>query len=189
MHRPLVSKLVVVVLAMFGFGFLLVPLYDVFCEITGLNGKPSNQVATAADAIDTSRWVTVEFLTHDQAKLPWQLVAKQQQVKVHPGQPTRVEFTLSSAMNTNKVAQMVPSVAPSIAAQYLHKMECFCFNQQPIAAQQSVDMPVVFYVSADLPKDIHTLTLSYTLFDVSAVSQQAVALAPTPNSAKTRSGT
>ncbi|MBX9706062.1 MAG: cytochrome c oxidase assembly protein [Gammaproteobacteria bacterium] len=156
---------VIAVLAMFGFGFALVPLYDVFCEVTGINGKPSMKAAKEAGFIDNSRMITVQFLTTRNQNMPWSFYTKTPQVQVHPGERRMVYFYAKNTSNRTIVGQAIPSISPGEAARYLLKTECFCFNQQTLKAGEAIEMPMIFHIDPDLPKDIHTVTLSYTMFD------------------------
>lgn len=166
-------RLVVVVVAMFGFGFALGPIYDALCKVTGINGKTSGMQAdaNAMPAVDESRLVTVQFVTTVNGGRPWQFRAQQTDVKVHPGQPSTVLFTLVNTEARDVIAQAVPNIAPWNAAKHLHKTECFCFNNQPMKAGESKDMPVRFVLDPALPADVDTVTLSYTFFDVTESAQ------------------
>ena len=153
---------------MFGFGFALVPLYDVFCDITGLNGKTNTVgAAYAADGIDTSRTVKVQFITRMAKGIPWEFEPVINEISVHPGEMKFVNFYAKNKSQRDIIGQAVPSVSPGIAAGYFQKIECFCFTQQPLTAGEEVEMGLQFYVDLDLPDDINTLTLSYTLYDIS----------------------
>ncbi|MEW6984284.1 cytochrome c oxidase assembly protein [Colwelliaceae bacterium 6471] len=173
-----VKKLVLVVFAMFGFGFALVPLYDVFCDITGLNGKTSTTAARVnEDGVDESRTITVQFISRTAKGIPWQFEPMINEVKVHPGEMKLVKFYAKNESLKDIVGQAVPSVSPGQAAIYFQKIECFCFNSQPLKASEDVEMALQFYVDAELPEDISTITLSYTLYDItSSVEPQALAL-------------
>lgn len=163
------ARIALVAVAMFGFGYLLVPLYDVFCEITGLNGK-TGQVDEAAVAAryqpDTSRLVTVQFVANHNIGMPWEFGPKQATMQVHPGQVYETAFTAYNPTAVDTVGQAVPSVAPGKASRYFNKTECFCFNNQPLAAGERKDMPLRFIVDPNMPKGVNTLTLAYTVFDV-----------------------
>jgi cytochrome c oxidase assembly protein subunit 11 len=162
-----VRKLLLIVVGMFGFGFALVPLYDVFCDITGLNGKTNDTAVTyTADKIDTSRVVTVQFITRTAKGIPWEFEPVVNEIKVHPGEIKVVQFYAKNLSTRYIVGQAVPSVSPGLAANYFQKIECFCFNQQPLKASEEVEMGLQFYVDLELPKEITTLTLSYTLYDI-----------------------
>lgn len=168
-NSQVIKKLVLVVFAMFGFGFALVPLYDVFCDITGLNGKTNDVgVAYENEGIDTSRTVKVQFITRMAKGIPWQFEPVINEISVHPGEVKFVNFYAKNKSKRDIVGQAVPSVSPGLAAGYFQKIECFCFTQQPLKAGEEVEMGLQFYVDIDLPSEITTLTLSYTLYDISA---------------------
>ena len=166
-NNKLILKLVGVVVGMFGFGFALVPLYDVFCDLTGINGKTNDTAAVYEGvAVDKSRMVTVEFITRNNKGMPWQFAAETKRVQVHPGEMHQVNFTAHNPASRAIVGQAVPSVSPGTAAIYLNKTECFCFEQQPLMAGEKVVMPMQFYVDPQLPEDIEFFTVQYTLYDV-----------------------
>ena len=174
-NRKLVSTLVVVTVAMFGFGYALVPLYDVFCEITGFGGKTgrvSSEVA-ALTRVDEDRTVTVEFVTNVNAALPWQFQPKVNRVEVHPGKETLVYFEAVNNEAFSITGHAVPSVAPNVMAKYLNKTECFCFTQQVLGPGEKKDMPVRFVVDPNLPEHVRTLTLAYTFFEAKQTAQQS----------------
>ncbi|SEL41654.1 cytochrome c oxidase assembly protein subunit 11 [Colwellia chukchiensis] len=167
--KKTVKKLMLMVFAMFGFGFAMVPLYDVFCDITGLNGKTSNVAARYnATSIDRERTITVQFLTRTAKGIPWQFEPMINEVKVHPGERKVVKFYAKNQSANAIVGQAVPSVSPGQAAIYFQKIECFCFNNQPLNASEDVEMGLQFYVDLDLPEDVSTITLSYTLYDITS---------------------
>ena len=166
-----VKKLMLIVFAMFGFGFAMVPLYDVFCDLTGLNGKTNTSAAVyEADGIDRSRVVKVQFISRNAKGIPWQFEPMINEVTVHPGEMKLVKFYAKNESTMDIVGQAVPSVSPGRGAVYLQKIECFCFNSQPLKANEDVEMALQFYVDPDIPSDISTLTLSYTLYDITAAS-------------------
>lgn len=168
-NSKVIKKLVLLVVAMFGFGFALVPLYDVFCDITGLNGKTNDVgVAYENEGIDTSRTVKVQFITRMAKGIPWQFEPVINEISVHPGEVKFVNFYAKNTSKRDIVGQAVPSVSPGLAAGYFQKIECFCFTQQPLKAGEEVEMGLQFYVDIDLPSEINTLTLSYTLYDISS---------------------
>lgn len=170
-NNKTVKKLLLVVVAMFGFGFALVPLYDVFCDITGLNGKTNDTAATYnASGVDTSRTVKVQFITRNAQGIPWKFEPMINEINVHPGEMKLVSFYAKNNASHAIIGQAVPSVSPGLAANYFHKIECFCFTQQPLAAGKDVEMSLQFYVDLELPTDIKTLTLSYTLYDITEKS-------------------
>ena len=163
--RPL--PLVLICVAMFGFGFLLVPLYSVFCEWAGINGKTAGVYQeSTADLKVEARAVKVQFISNHNANLRWPFKPAEEQVSVKIGERRQVMFNVTNPTNLPVVAQAVPSVSPSEAAPFLHKIECFCFQQQELFAGETKAMPLVFFIDADLPEHIKKLTLSYTLFDV-----------------------
>ena len=162
----LLKKLILASCLMFAFAFALVPLYDVFCDITGLNGKPNMEQAKASGRKDETRLVTVSFITHKHASVPFKVKAERYSVDVSPGEMKRIGFVASNLSNSDKVMQAIPSVAPGRAAKYLHKVSCFCFNQQPLPSLSSADLPLLFYLDEALPDDIYEVTLSYTIYDI-----------------------
>jgi cytochrome c oxidase assembly protein subunit 11 len=166
-NRRLAWRLLGLTGLMFGFGYSLVPLYNVFCEVTGINGKTGELSAEQAAALvpDLGREVTVEFVTSVSAGLPWRFSAPSHKVVVHPGVVTAVEFEIVNHGGRDMVGQAIPSVAPSTAARYFSKTECFCFTQQPLQAGQPKKMPVRFVVDPKLPRDVRTVTLGYTFFE------------------------
>jgi cytochrome c oxidase assembly protein subunit 11 len=170
-NNKTVKKLLLVVVAMFGFGFALVPLYDVFCDITGLNGKTNNTAATyEANGVDKSRTVKVQFITRNAKGIPWKFEPIINEINVHPGEMKLVSFYAKNNAPHDIIGQAVPSVSPGLAANYFHKIECFCFTQQPLTSGEDVEMSLQFYVDLALPEDINTLTLSYTLYDITEKS-------------------
>ena len=162
-------KLCLIVIGMFGFGYALVPLYDVFCEVTGLNGKTNSeayQYQSTPAAVDKSRQITVQFITNLGEGAQWEFKPVVSQVKVYPGQLESVEFFAKNPSDIARSSQAVPSISPSDGATFLQKTECFCFEQQTLQAGETVTMPMRFVIDQDIPKHITKLTLSYTLFDV-----------------------
>ena len=166
-------RLTAATVAMFGFGFALVPLYGALCDLTGFNGRTPNMVL-ASDVTENpqDRTVTVEFVTTVNGGRPWKFAAAQQRLQVQPGRLYTVEFTAQNTQDHAVVAQAVPSIAPWNAAKHLKKTECFCFRQQPFAAGEEKKMPVRFMLDPELPAEVDTVTLSYTFFDVTEVAQR-----------------
>ena len=154
---------------MFGFGYLLVPLYDVLCDITGLNGKSENITqAQSVDFItDESRLITVEFITNLNQGLSWDFKPEVTKLQVHPGKAYQTNFSIRNNSNRIITGQAIPSVAPFAAANHFVKTECFCFDNQTLQVGESLDMPVVFVINPELPERVKTITLSYTFFDIS----------------------
>jgi len=169
-NRRVGLKLAGVALGMFVFGYALVPLYDVICEVTGLNGKTGRAETTVSDKIDQDRWVTVEFTGNSMSGLPWEFRSLQKTVRVHPGEVAVAYYETRNTAAETITGQAVPSVAPNKAAMYFKKIECFCFSQQQLKAGEYRKMPVRFVVSADLPKEVSTVTLSYAFFNADQVS-------------------
>ncbi len=162
--RTLALLLGSVVLVMFGFGYGLVPLYNVMCRLTRQNDiGVADQVKNTQ--VDLSRSVTVEFDTNTH-NLPWQFKAMQSSMKVHPGEMSQAVFEVRNDKNYAVSGQAIASYGPSFVAQYFKKIECFCFTRQTLAAGETRRMPVVFFVDSNLPKDVNTITLSYTFFEV-----------------------
>lgn len=161
--------------AMFGFAmFVMPPLYDVFCEITGLGGKTGGRFVAEQPEVDLERVVKVQFVTTNNGAMPWEFRPLADAVRVHPGESHRIEFYARNGTERDMVAQAIPSVTPANAAQYLHKTQCFCFDQQPLKAGAEANMPVVFFIDPALPPGVNTVTLSYTLFDVTDRQSAAV---------------
>ena len=167
-----VAKLASVVVAMFAFVFVvMVPLYDVLCDVLGINGKTSGERYEVVQAgIDTSREVEVQFIAMNNDGMPWIFKPTVTTITVNPGAAYDTAFYAKNPLNKFMVAQAIPSVSPSRAAEFFHKTECFCFNQQPLEAGADVEMGLQFIIDQGLPKDIKTITLSYTMFDVTEMA-------------------
>jgi len=158
---------------MFAFGFALVPLYGALCELTGFNGRTSNMVL-ASSVIENpqARTVTVEFVTTVNGGQDWKFAAERQRLEVHPGKLYTVEFTAQNTQARAVTAQAVPSVVLWNAARHLKKTECFCFRQQDFAVGEAKRMPVRFMLDPELPAEVDTVTLSYTMFDVTEIAHR-----------------
>lgn len=168
----LTARLVLMAVGMFAFGFALVPLYDVFCDITGIGGRTNT---TAADvegmqAEDTDRELRIEFVTTVNQYAPWEFESELDEMVVHPGGMYEAVFVARNLTDRAMVAQAVPSVAPSQAARHFKKLECFCFSAQEFEPRETKRMPVRFIVDPALPDYIDTITLSYTFFDSTRLS-------------------
>lgn len=164
-NNSLIRRLVVMAVAMFGFGFLLVPLYDVFCDITGIGGKIDTTAAVVeAQTPDINRIVTIEFVTTLNQQAPWDFRPNVATMEVHPGEFYDTTFFARNLTDRELVGRAVPSVAPGEAAKYLKKTECFCFNAQEFQPGEAKDMPVRFVVNTDIPAHVDRITLSYTFF-------------------------
>lgn len=164
--RKSVLKLTLITFGMFGFGFALVPIYDIFCDITGLNGKVTGPTITSYDEELLSREVKITFVTSNNKRMPWSFKSSSPQMRVETGQDYLMDFTFTNTTNKPMIAQAVPSVSPGRGAKYFHKTECFCFEQQFLEAGESITIPVKFIIDPELPNDISSLALGYTLFDV-----------------------
>ncbi len=161
------SLLALLAVGMFGFAFALVPLYEVFCELTGINGRTSGQAETASPAVkDSKRVFTIQFLARTGKGLAWEFRPTVQEMQVKPGEIHTTWFYVRNRANKAVTAQAVPSISPGLAALHLKKIECFCFNQQQLAANGEMEMPLQFYIDAELPEEISTLSLSYTMYPV-----------------------
>ncbi|WP_435249728.1 cytochrome c oxidase assembly protein [Vibrio sp. nBUS_14] len=168
--KTLTGYLVLSVIGMFGFGFALVPLYDVMCEALGINGKTNTVSAVQPKGMqpDYSRTVRVEFMSHIKPDMPWQFIPETRVLEVHPGDVVQTNYLAKNLSGLSLVGQAVPSVSPGNGATYFNKMECFCFNQQPLDGHKSAEMGLIFYIEPEIPESIHTLTLSYTLFNITS---------------------
>jgi cytochrome c oxidase assembly protein subunit 11 len=166
-HQRLVLGLVLMFLGMFAFGFALVPLYKVVCRLTGLNGTGVESVSAAyAGEVDTKRTVTVQFLATVNSKLPFAFRPDAGEMQVHLGELYGTTFYADNDSGTDVTAQAVATYAPGEAAKYVHKTQCFCFTQETFGPHESRHMPVRFYLDPAMPKDITTVTISYTYFNV-----------------------
>ena len=163
-NKRLSRRLAIVAIGMFGFAFALVPFYNQICVALGINNidRPAEAVNTQ---VDTSRTVTIE-LDSNAHNLPWQFRPLVRHVKVHPGELTMVEYEIVNVRQAPVTGQAVPSYGPQRAAEWFQKVECFCFTQQTLAAGETRRMPVVFVVDPKLPRDVDTIALSYTFFEV-----------------------
>jgi cytochrome c oxidase assembly protein subunit 11 len=178
----MLRKLVVVALGMFGFGYALVPLYLAICEATGINilalgekelpGSGNARLASPKNSqVDTSRTITVEFDAN--ARGPWQFKPMQNSIQVHPGEMATVMYEFQNVQDRTMSAQAIPSYAPHQAGPHFNKVECFCFNQYTLAPGEKKQWPVVFVVDKKLSKDVTTITLSYTFFEVGSSTPPA----------------
>jgi len=171
-NRRLIRWLVVAVIVMFGFAFALIPLYNVMCKNLGINGKPVLDPRIAAIAVQGmaaeqhDRIVTVEFLTTMNESLTWEFHPLHKKADMHPGGTFHTAYYAKNLTDHEMTIQAIPSITPGQAAKYIQKMECFCFTKQTLGAHQSAELPLVFVLDPEIPDDVHTLTLSYTLFDL-----------------------
>lgn len=174
LNAQMLGKLMVVAVLMFGFGYALVPLYKKICEITGVNILTPKDAAAGNignTQIDKSRTITVEFDANAQG--PWRFRPTISSVQVHPGEMTQVLYEVVNMQSHSIDAQAIPSYAPQQAAAYFRKVECFCFKQQTLGPNEAKQMPVVFYIDPALPKDVKTITLSYTFFEIGGTGKKA----------------
>jgi cytochrome c oxidase assembly protein subunit 11 len=163
-NRALVKRLAVVVVMMFGFGYLLVPFYDRICKVIGLNdiGRAD---AVVNSQVDSTRTVRLE-LDSNVHNMGWRFHPMTPSLAVHPGELAQVEFEVVNVSGHAVTGQAIPSYGPREAAQYFRKLECFCFARQTLAAGETRRMPVVFVIDPSVPRDLNTITLSYTFFEV-----------------------
>lgn len=164
LNGTMLGKLLVVTVLMFGFGYALVPIYKQICELTGINNLNNKEAELGNTQIDTQRWITIEFDANSQG--PWRFRPVVNSMRVHPGEMAQIVYEVVNQQAYQMDAQAIPSYAPQQAGNYFKKMECFCFKQQTLAANQAKQMPVVFYIDPAIPKDVKTITLSYTFFEV-----------------------
>lgn len=170
-NRRVLLILSVVVVLMFAFAFALVPLYRIVCDVAGINSLATNTTRVAvSDLVDTvvdkSRTITVEFDATINGNLPWEFRPNVKKVKVHPGERKQVSYYFKNLASHEVTTQSVPGVTPWQASAHFQKIECFCFDTQTLAAGEEVDMGLQFVINSDLPKEITTLTLSYTIMDM-----------------------
>jgi cytochrome c oxidase assembly protein subunit 11 len=168
-NRSMLIKLFVVAALMFGFGFALVPMYRAICSITGINNlvqRDSSEREAKNTQVDATRTISIEFDAN--ARGPLQFKPEQNSLDVHPGQVMTVMYQVTNEQGRTVQAQAIPSYAPKEATEYFKKIECFCFTQQTLKARETRRMPVVFVVDPKLPKDVKTITLSYTFFELTA---------------------
>ena len=169
-HRSVIRQLVILTIAMFGFGYLLVPLYDVFCDITGFGGRTNTVSVAATEAPDLEREIRIEFVTTTNEYAPFEFGADVDSMTVHPGKMYYATFTARNLSARDVVTQAVPSVTPVSAATHFVKIECFCFTSQVFVAHEQRALPLQFIVDPDLPEFVDTITLAYTFFDTTPVA-------------------
>ncbi|MBN8280488.1 MAG: cytochrome c oxidase assembly protein [Gammaproteobacteria bacterium] len=164
-HGSLTFRLAAMAVAMFGFGFLLVPIYDVMCKVIGIGGRPNAEAATVVEGpAVTDRLVTIEFVAVRNEQAPWEFRPTISSMQVHPGKLYDTAFFARNLTDGTLVASAVPSIAPAQAARHFIKTQCFCFTQQDFAGGEGRDMGVQFMVDPALPDYIDRITLSYTFF-------------------------
>lgn len=184
--RKTVTRLGLMALGMFCFGWALIPLYDLLCDITGLNGKTGGQYTFDAAMVqpDKSRLLKINFLTNTNGGMVWDFRSEKGGVRVHPGELKTVNFIVRNPTDKVMVGQAIPSVSPGRAAEHFHKTECFCFEQQILQPGEELNMPMRFLVGPELPKNIESISLSYALFDITDTVDQGVLAAATAASVK-----
>ncbi|MFK8028018.1 MAG: cytochrome c oxidase assembly protein [Gammaproteobacteria bacterium] len=165
--KSIVTKLALVCVCMFGFGYVLVPLYDVFCDLTGLRfTQDSAELVSQEIQEDTTRLVTVEFDVSMNQSMPWKVRPAVSKLQVHPGRVYTTNYIAKNTTQAAMIGQAVPSITPYVANKHLVKTECFCFENQPLEAGKEVEMALSFMINPKLPKDVKVVTLSYTFFDI-----------------------
>ena len=176
--KALTGRLLALAVGMFAFGFALVPLYDVFCEVTGFGGRTNSEAAVAVETVvDESREIALEFVTTVNQYAPWEFHAELDGMTVHPGGLFEAWFVATNLTDKHKIAQAVPSVAPQQAAAHFKKLDCFCFSNQEFMPNEEKRMPVRFIIDSDLPDYDDTITLSYTLFDTARLTDNSAEMA------------
>ena len=190
-NKQMMLKLFVVTVLMFGFGYAMIPLYKALCEVTGINvltnkndyGVRAYKARKSANTqIDYSRKVTIEFDSNSRGPFAFRPIQKS--LEVFPGEMTEIVYEVTNTLNRAVAAQAIPSYAPKAATEYFTKIECFCFQQQTLAPNQAQQMPVVFIVDPNLPKDVKTITLSYTFFEITPVVKPSAPVVPAISEAK-----
>jgi len=176
-HAVVVAKMFALALGMFGFGYAMVPMYNIICDITGLNGKTGRVSVADASALqaDADRTVIVEFVSTINAAGSWKFQPVESEMRIRPGQTYQTSYFAENLTNREMIGRAVPSVSPSAAAKHFNKTECFCFTQQEFEPLASKDMPLIFIVDPDLPLNVDRITLSYTFF-TSPASQSTASL-------------
>lgn len=165
LNRQMLGKLVVVAVVMFGFGYALIPVYKQMCELLGINELTQKDDTVKANTqVDLTRTITVELDGNSQG--PWRFRPTERSVKVHPGELKTITYEVVNTQARTVQAQAIPSFAPQSATPHFKKIECFCFKQQTLKANEARQMPVVFYIDPALPREVSTITLSYTFFEI-----------------------
>lgn len=171
-NRVLLKKLIIVTVGMFGFGFAMVPFYNKICDVTGINSS-DDQVLAKNTQVDTSRSITLEFDANVDASLPWKFVPVQRSITLHPGEMVQVLYEVENKTDRDITGQAIPSYGPQLAAQFVKKIECFCFTGQTLKAYEKRQMPVMLVMDPALPRDVNTVTLSYTFFVMPSADKAA----------------
>jgi cytochrome c oxidase assembly protein subunit 11 len=174
LNRSTLGKLVVVAVMMFGFGYALVPVYRQICEVLGINvltQKGDFAEAPVNSQVDKTRSIVVEL--DGNAQGPWRFRPTQSRISVHPGELVTVTYEVVNKQDRAMKAQAIPSYAPQVATPHFKKVECFCFREQTLAANEARQMPVVFFIDPALPREVKNITLSYTFFEIGGAVQTA----------------
>ena len=174
LNAQMLGKLVVVAVMMFGFGYALIPIYKQICELTGINILTPKDVTVDGignTQVDKTRTITVEF--DGNAQGPWRFRPTVSSMQVHPGEMAQVLYEVVNTQGRSIDAQAIPSYAPQQASAHFKKVECFCFKQQTLGPNEAKQMPVVFYIDPALPRDVKTITLSYTFFEIAGQGKKA----------------
>ena len=173
LNRSTLGKLVVVAVMMFGFGYALVPVYRQICEVLGINVLTQGEFVEAPKntQIDKSRKIIVEL--DGNAQGPWRFRPTQRSIEVHPGELATVTYEVVNTQARAVKAQAIPSYAPQVVTPHFKKVECFCFQEQTLAANEARQMPVVFFIDPELPREVKNITLSYTFFEIGGAVQTA----------------
>lgn len=179
-NRILLRKLWIITIGMFGFGFLMVPFYNKICEVTGINSGDA-QVLAKNTQVDASRTITLELDANVDGTLPWSFSPVQKSVRLHPGEMVQVMYEIENRSDQDITGQAIPSYGPQLAAQYVKKIECFCFTGQTLKAHEKKQMPVMMVMDPALPEDVNTVTLSYTFFAMPGKEKAAQGVRPEKN--------
>ena len=169
LNNRMLTRLSIVAVAMFGFGFALVPFYDHICRALGVNSMVERNELPANTKVDFTRTVSIE-LDANAHGMPWRFRPLVRHIEVHPGELVNIEYEVANVRGAPMTGQAVVSYGPALAGQFIRKLDCFCFTQQTLAAGETRRMPVSFVLDATLPSDINTITLSYTFFEVAGKS-------------------
>jgi cytochrome c oxidase assembly protein subunit 11 len=182
-NKQLMVKLVVIAVLMLGFCYSLIPLYRKICEVLGVD-QTRVVVAPKSSQIDYSRKVTMQFVSNSTTGLPWTFVPMTNEQQFHPGETVTVVYKVKNTLNRDVVAQAKPHIQPEAVAKYLTKDECFCFRNQLFKAGEERDLPVVFRISSEMPRDARSLAMSYTFFDTASIGQSGTAAVETSTVAR-----
>jgi cytochrome c oxidase assembly protein subunit 11 len=177
-NTRLAWKLCIIVAAALAFGFAIAPFYDLMCKKLGLNGKADTSATLATQKVDTSRWVNVIFTGNSMPGLSWSFHPTTSSIRVHPGEIKLTSYVAKNNGAESVMGVAVPSITPEQASLYFKKIECFCFKQQTLKSGESKEMPLRFYVSTDLPKDVQNVTLSYAFYNGLPGASEAANVAP-----------